>query len=102
MHARKKSTLGSGVEPPWGGLRPPRVGANDFSKFSKSLQEIKRREKELDATVRRPAEAEKYRLEKIAEAEKQKVILEAQAEAEAVRVSEICFSFFVNFEVEKI
>ena len=31
-------------------------------------QEIMRREKELDSSVRRPAEAEKYRLEKIAEA----------------------------------
>jgi flotillin len=31
-------------------------------------QEILRREKELDSSVRRPAEAEKYRLEKIAEA----------------------------------
>lgn len=33
-------------------------------------QEILRRSKELDATIRRPAEAEKYRLEKIAEANK--------------------------------
>lgn len=31
-------------------------------------QEIARKEKELDAMVRKPAEAEKYRLEKIAEA----------------------------------
>ena len=36
-------------------------------------QEIMRRERELDSTVRRPAEAEKYRLEKIAEANKNKV-----------------------------
>uniref|UniRef100_A0A915K9G2 Flotillin C-terminal domain-containing protein n=1 Tax=Romanomermis culicivorax TaxID=13658 RepID=A0A915K9G2_ROMCU len=49
-------------------------------------QEIARREKELDANVRRPAEAEKYRLEKIAEARKQQTILEAQAEAEAIRL----------------
>merc|ERR1712111_67950 len=40
-------------------------------------------EKELDSKVRKPAEAEKYRLEKIAEAERQKVVLEAEAEAEA-------------------
>jgi flotillin len=33
-------------------------------------QEITRRERELDATVRKPAEAEKYRLEKLAEANK--------------------------------
>jgi len=46
-------------------------------------QEIMRREKLLDSTVRKPAEAEKYRLEKIAEAERQKIILEAEANAEA-------------------
>lgn len=33
-------------------------------------QEIVRRERELDATIRKPAEAEKYRLEKLAEANK--------------------------------
>jgi flotillin len=31
-------------------------------------QEIARKERELDATVRKPAEAEKYRLERLAEA----------------------------------
>jgi len=31
-------------------------------------QEIVRRERELEATIRKPAEAEKFRLEKIAEA----------------------------------
>jgi len=46
-------------------------------------QEIVRRERELDATVRRPAEAEKYRLEKLAEAERQRIVLEAQGAAEA-------------------
>jgi len=44
-------------------------------------QEMKRREQELEATVRRPAEAEKFRLEKIAEANKYRVVLEAEAEA---------------------
>lgn len=33
-------------------------------------QEITRRERELDATIRKPAEAEKFRLEKLAEANK--------------------------------
>ena len=33
--------------------------------------------------VRKPAEAEKFRLEKIAEAERNRVVLEAEAEAEA-------------------
>jgi flotillin len=46
-------------------------------------QEIQRRERELDSTVRRPAEAEKFRLEKMAEANKNKVIMESEAEAEA-------------------
>lgn len=49
-------------------------------------QEIQRRERELEATIRRPAEAEKYRLEKLAEANRNRVILEAEAEAEALRV----------------
>ena len=47
---------------------------------------MQRIEKELEATVRRPAEAEKYRMEKIAEAKRNKVILEAEADAEAIRV----------------
>lgn len=33
-------------------------------------QEITRREKELEARVMKPAEAERYRLEKLAEAER--------------------------------
>lgn len=46
-------------------------------------QEIMRRERELDSTVRRPAEAEKFRLEKIAEATRNRMIMEAEADAEA-------------------
>lgn len=46
-------------------------------------QEIQRRERELDSTVRRPAEAEKFRLEKIAEANRNRLIMEAEADAEA-------------------
>jgi flotillin len=49
-------------------------------------QEIKRRERELEAQVKRPAQAEKYRLETLAEANRQKVILEAEAKAEAIRL----------------
>ena len=71
-------------------------------------QEITRRERELDATVRRPAEAERdrletvaegnrrqtrvqaeaerYRLETIAEGEKARILAEAQADAEATRL----------------
>ncbi|KAK2583390.1 hypothetical protein KPH14_009378 [Odynerus spinipes] len=49
-------------------------------------QEMLRREKELDATVRRPADAEKYRLEKMAEANKLRLVMEAEAEAEAIKI----------------
>jgi len=46
-------------------------------------QEIMRRERELDSTVRRPAEAEKFRCEKLAEATRNRMIMEAEADAEA-------------------
>ncbi|XP_033222395.1 flotillin-1 isoform X1 [Belonocnema kinseyi] len=49
-------------------------------------QEMLRRMKELDATVRRPADAEKYRLEKMAEANRLRQIMEAEAEAEAIKI----------------
>ncbi|XP_014221338.1 flotillin-1 isoform X1 [Trichogramma pretiosum] len=49
-------------------------------------QEKLRREKELEATVRQPANAEKYRLEKMAEANKLKTVMEAEAEAEAIKI----------------
>ena len=39
-------------------------------------EEMARMEKELHAKVRQPAEAEKYRMERIAEAEKNRVVLE--------------------------
>ena len=37
-----------------------------------------RRERELDSTVRRPAEAEKFKLEKLAEATRNRMIMEAE------------------------
>lgn len=49
-------------------------------------QETSRRIQELESTIRRPAEAEKYRLEKIAEANRKRVVLEAEAEAESLRL----------------
>ncbi|XP_054274428.1 flotillin-1 isoform X1 [Macrosteles quadrilineatus] len=49
-------------------------------------QEIQRKEKELEAMVRRPAEAEKFRLEKMAEANRLRVVMEAEAEAESLRL----------------
>ncbi|XP_066254607.1 flotillin-1 isoform X1 [Euwallacea similis] len=49
-------------------------------------QEIARRERELDSTVRRPAAAEKYKLQQLSEANRKKIILEAEVEAEALRL----------------
>ncbi|BFZ19981.1 hypothetical protein BsWGS_23022 [Bradybaena similaris] len=49
-------------------------------------QEIVRKERELDAQVKKPAEAEKYRLEKLAEAQRMRTIMEAEAEAEAIKI----------------
>ncbi|XP_003747935.1 flotillin-1 [Galendromus occidentalis] len=59
-------------------------------------QEILRKERELEATVRRPAEAEKYRLEKIAEANKNRVVLEAEAEAEAIRLKGLAEAYAID------
>ncbi|CAH1785301.1 unnamed protein product [Owenia fusiformis] len=49
-------------------------------------QEIVRRERELNAQVKKPAEAEKYKLEKLAEANRNRIVLEAQATAESTQV----------------
>lgn len=48
-------------------------------------KEALRKEKELEATVRRPAEAERYKIEILAEAEKRKREIEALGEAEAIK-----------------
>uniref|UniRef100_A0A914XKL7 Band 7 domain-containing protein n=1 Tax=Plectus sambesii TaxID=2011161 RepID=A0A914XKL7_9BILA len=63
-------------------------------------QEIIRRERELDATVRRPAEAEKYKLEKLAEAERQRIVLEAQAEAEAEQLKGEARAFAIEAQAK--
>lgn len=47
-------------------------------------QEIERRQRELEAGVKRPAEAERYRLETIAAGEKMRAVAEAEAEAETL------------------
>lgn len=49
------------------------------------LQEALRRERELEATVRKPAEAERFRVGTIAEARRTQLEQEAQGEAEAIR-----------------
>jgi len=48
-------------------------------------QEALRREQELDATVRKPAEAEQYRVRTLAEARQFQLQTEATGEAEAIR-----------------
>ncbi|XP_061574797.1 flotillin-2-like [Cololabis saira] len=48
-------------------------------------KEIVRTDKELIATVKRPAEAEAYKIEQLAEGHKIKAVLIAQAEAEKIR-----------------
>ena len=46
-------------------------------------KEITRKERELDSTIRKPAEAERYRIETLAAAEKYKLETEAQGKGEA-------------------
>ncbi len=48
-------------------------------------QEVLRREKELDATVRKPAEAERHKVQTLAEARQFQLQTEASGEAEAIR-----------------
>src|SRR5271155_287479 len=47
--------------------------------------EIQRRERELIATVLKPAEVERRRIETLAEAEKSKLVMEAEGHASAIR-----------------
>jgi len=49
------------------------------------VQEVKRRERELEATVRKPAEAEQFRIETLANAKRTQLETEAAGQASAVR-----------------
>ncbi|MBI4788316.1 MAG: flotillin family protein [Chloroflexi bacterium] len=49
-------------------------------------QEVARREKELEATIRKPAEAERYRIQTIADGNKYQAVTTAGGQAEATRV----------------
>lgn len=51
-------------------------------------QEIVRRERELNSQVKKPADAEKFKLERLAEANRVKVVMEAEAEAKTIQVSQ--------------
>jgi flotillin len=59
-------------------------------------QEIVRRERELDAQVKKPATAEKFRLETLAEANKSRTILEADAKAQAIKAKGEAEAFAIN------
>jgi flotillin len=48
-------------------------------------QEVMRREKELEATVKKPAEAEQYRIQTLASAKKFQTLTEAEGQAAATR-----------------
>lgn len=48
-------------------------------------QEVRRREQELEATIRKPAEAEEFRVRKIADAKRYQFQAEAEGEADAIR-----------------
>jgi flotillin len=48
-------------------------------------QEVLRRERELEATVRKPVEAERYKVETLADAKRMQLETEAQGQAAAVR-----------------
>uniref|UniRef100_A0A8D0ALH6 Flotillin n=1 Tax=Sander lucioperca TaxID=283035 RepID=A0A8D0ALH6_SANLU len=59
-------------------------------------QEIIRKENELEAKVRKPAEAEKYRMERLAEAQRLQLIMEAEAEAESIKMKGDAEAFAVE------
>merc|ERR1719367_1960022 len=59
-------------------------------------QEVSRRACELDAKIRKPAEAEKFRCEIMAEANKQKSMLEANGTAEGIMIKGDADAFSVE------
>lgn len=63
-------------------------------------QEIERNERHLEATVKEPAKAERYRMETLATATKNKLILEAEARAEAIRAKGDAEAFAINAKAQ--
>lgn len=63
-------------------------------------QEIERNERHLEATVKEPAKAERYRMETLAAATKNKLILEAEARAEAIRAKGDAEAFAINAKAQ--
>ncbi|MFH0793032.1 MAG: SPFH domain-containing protein [bacterium] len=58
--------------------------------------EIKRKEKELDATIRKPAEADRFKIQTLADAQRYRSETEAKGEAEAIKATG-----FAGADVEK-
>uniref|UniRef100_A0A671YFW9 Flotillin n=1 Tax=Sparus aurata TaxID=8175 RepID=A0A671YFW9_SPAAU len=65
-------------------------------------QEIIRKEMELEAKIKKPAEAEKYRLERLAEAQRLQLIMEAEAEAESIKVKAFALEAKGRAEAEQM
>lgn len=61
-------------------------------------QEVSRRLAELESKIRKPAEAEKYRLEVLAEANKQRTVLEALAMSESIAMKGDADAFSVEIK----
>eukprot|EP00049_Salpingoeca_infusionum_P017703 m.354053 g.354053 ORF g.354053 m.354053 type:complete len:426 (-) comp16909_c0_seq1:2225-3502(-) len=63
-------------------------------------QEIIRKERSLEATVKQPAKAEKYKMETIAEADRQAAVYAAEAEAESIRLKGEAEAFAIQAKAE--
>lgn len=59
-------------------------------------KEIERKDRELEATVRRPAEAEAYKVETLAEGRKTKTVEQARAEAEKIKRVGVAQAFSIE------
>ena len=63
-------------------------------------QEIGRRQAEMEAKIRKPAEAEKYRCEVLSEANKQRTVLEALALSEAISMKGDAEAFAIEVKAK--
>lgn len=59
-------------------------------------QEVVRKARELDATIKKPADADRFKLEKMAEANKNRIIMEAEAQAESIRMKAEAEAFAIE------
>lgn len=63
-------------------------------------EEMKRKEKELEATVKKPAEAERDGLFRLTEAEHKRIILDGEAEAEAIQLKGEAEAFAISVKAK--